>query len=129
MTITALSDGRVWIEHGYYAGSYSDWTTDRRRVRISPERFATFREHLRPYRPHGELDLYGQPACAIFWNDVDGARVIWRDAAGSDKLVFNFGCDPETRLKEAQALRAASDLLGIADLKLPWGQWVATSRN
>ena len=125
--ITALSDGRVWIEHGYWAGSYRDWRVERRLEHVPRERFARFREALRPYRPKGELALQEKPPCETFWHDVDGARVEWKDATGADKLILNFGCDPESKRPMADAVRAAPDLLNLATLKMPWGQWVATT--
>jgi hypothetical protein len=125
--ITALSDGRVWIEHGYWAGRYRDWRVERRLEHALPENFARFREALRPHRPRGELALQEKPPCETFWNDVDGARVEWRDANGTDRLILNFGCDPASKRAMADALRAAPNLLGIATLKIPWGQWVATT--
>jgi hypothetical protein len=125
--ITALSDGRVWIEHGYWAGRYRDWRVERRLEHVSLESFTRFREALRPHRPSGELVLQGKPPCETFWNDLDGVRVEWRDGAKSDKLILNFGCDLETKQAMAEALRTAPDALGIATLKLPWGQWVATT--
>lgn len=30
LKLTVASDGRVWIEHGWWAGAYSDWTINRR---------------------------------------------------------------------------------------------------
>lgn len=125
--ITALSDGQIWMEHGYWAGPYRDWRVERQHIQGAPERFARFRDALLPYRPTGTLALQDQPPCTTLWNDVDGARVEWKDAKGSDKLLLNFGCDPETRRAMADAVRAAPDLLGIATLKMPWGQWVATT--
>jgi hypothetical protein len=125
--ITALSDGRVWIEHGYWAGRYRDWRVERRLEQVPRENFERFREHLRPYRPSGELLLQGKPACDTFWSDVDGVRVTWRGTTGNDKLVLNFGCDPEKMRAMAEALRAASGALGIRTLQLPWGQSVATT--
>jgi len=125
--IRALSDGQIWIEHGYWAGHYRDWRVERRHIHGSPERFAHFRGALLPYRPSGTLSLREKPPCETLWNDADGARVEWKDAGRTDKLLLNFGCDPETRKAMADAVRAAPDLLGIARLKMPWGQWVATT--
>jgi hypothetical protein len=125
--ITVLSDGHVWIEHGYWRGDYRDWTVNRRRERVSVESFALFRERLRAHRPNGELVLRGKPPCETFWHDVDEVWVEWRDRRRADKLIFNFGCDPETRRGIAEALRAAPDALGIPTLKLPQGQWLAIS--
>lgn len=125
--ITALSDGRVWIEHGFWQGKYRNWRVERRLVQTTPERFASFREALSPYRPKGELSLQDKPPCHTFWFDVDGVRVEWQDASGTDRLLLNFGCDPESNRAMADALRAAPDLLGIARLRIPWGQWSATA--
>lgn len=125
--LTALSDGRVWIEHSYWAGRYQDWTTERKLVRVPTASFQRFRDHLSRYRPHGVLALNQKPPCATFWNDVDGARVAWLDRTGQDKLFLNFGCDPEAKKAEIEALKSAPALLGISTLRMPWGQWLATS--
>lgn len=125
--VVALSDGRVWVEHGYWAGKYRNWRVERRLEQASPQSFARFREHLIPFRPHGQLVLDDKPPCETFWHDVDGVRVEWRDSNGADTLIFNFGCDPKTKQAMAAALKAAPDLLGIDSLKIPWGQWVVTS--
>ncbi len=58
---------------------------------------------------------------------MDGVRVEWKDGTASDKLILNFGCDPQAKQAMAEALRAAPNVLGISTLKLPWGQWVATT--
>ncbi|WP_428682572.1 hypothetical protein [Sphingopyxis sp.] len=127
--ITAVSDGRVWIEHGYRTGKYRGWRLERQLEYVTPDKFARFVQALRPYRPKGELSLQDRPACQALWNDMDGVRVAWIDANGTDKLIFNFGCDTDSNRKMADALRAAPDLLGLASLKMPWGQWVATSQS
>jgi hypothetical protein len=125
--VTARSDGHVWIEHGYWAGHYRDWTVERRVEQTSPANFERLRDRLRPYRPNGNLELQSKPPCETFWNDVDGVRVEWRDSLRDDKLIFNFGCDPDARRAMADALRGAPAALEIPSLKMPWGQWVATT--
>lgn len=127
MKVTASSDGRVWIEHGYWAGHYTDWTKERRLERVPISNFLRFRDQLARYRPRGVLALNQKPPCETFWNDIDGARVEWRDSNRDDKLFLNFGCDPDGKRIIAETVRAAPDLLGISTLKMPWGQWVATS--
>ena len=111
----------------FWQGKYRNWRVERRLVQTTPERFASFREALSPYRPKGELSLQDKPPCHTFWFDVDGVRVEWQDASGTDRLLLNFGCDPESNRAMADALRAAPDLLGIARLRIPWGQWSATA--
>jgi hypothetical protein len=125
--VTALSDGRVWIEHSYWAGHYTDWTVERQRERVPVENFARFRDQLSRYRPRGVLALNDKPPCDTFWNDIDGVRVEWRDGANSDKLFLNFGCDPQGKRAMVEAVKSAPGLLGISTLKMPWGQWVATT--
>ena len=125
--VTAMSDGRVWIEHGYWAGRYTDWTVERRLKHIPIGNFVKLCDHLSRYRPKGVLALNHKPPCETFWNDVDGVRVQWRDGTNDDKLFLNFGCDPEAKKSMADALKSAPSLLGISSLKMPWGQWVATT--
>lgn len=123
--VTVLSNGRVWTEHGYWAGRYTDWTIERRLRRVSLATFLRFADRLRPFRPHGQLSLNEQPQCARLASDFDGAQVQWRDRAGSDKLILDFSCDPQVRQAMAVAIRDAPELLGFRGLRMPWGQWVA----
>lgn len=125
--IIASSDGRVWIEHGYWLGQYSDWTVERSLRRVPLMVFAQFRDKLSPFRPNGTLSLNDQPQCAELSTDFDGAEVRWLDATGSSRLALDFSCDPKAREAMANAIREAPKLLGISGLKLPWGQWVAST--
>jgi hypothetical protein len=125
--LTVSSDGRAWIEHGYWAGNYRDRRVERRLEHVLPANLARFREHLRPYRPRGEISLQEKPACDVLWYDVDGVRVEWRDANRTDRLILNFGCDPAVHRRLAEALRVAPDLLGIPTLKMPWNQWLVAT--
>jgi hypothetical protein len=112
--VTAQSDGRVWIEHGYWEGRYTDWTVERRLEHVPIGNFAKFRDQLSRFRPHGVLALNQKPPCKTFWNDVDGVRVEWRDQASDDKLFLNFGCDPQENRAMADAVKSAPELLGLA---------------
>jgi len=125
--IIASSDGRVWIEHGYWAGNYSDWTVERSLHRVPLTAFAQFRDRLNPFRPTGTLSLNDKPECVELASDFDGAEVQWRDATGNSRLILDFSCDPEARRAMANAIREAPILLGIGELKMPWGQWVAST--
>ena len=127
VTMTVLSDGRVWIEQGHWAGRYNNWVVERQLERVPVENVVHFRDRLSRFRPHGVLVLTDKPPCETFWNDVDGVRVEWRDGDQTDKLFYNFGCDPETKRAMTEALKSAPGLLGIPKLKMPWGQWAATS--
>ncbi len=125
--IIASSDGRVWIEHGYWLRRYSDWTVERSLRHVSVMAFAQFRDKLGPFRPHGTALLNDQPQCTELSSDFDGAEVHWLDATDSSRLVFDFSCDPKAREAMANAIREAPKLLGIGGLKMPWGQWVAST--
>lgn len=116
LKLTASSTGRVWIERGYWAADYSIWQVRRRRVRVSPERFAAFRNHLRPLRPEGELRLDRPERCANFEDDLGGVRVGWRGGGRDSLLSYNFGCDRDTRRATADALVIAPRALGIHGL-------------
>lgn len=125
--IIASSDGRVWIEHGYWLGQYSDWTVERSLRRVHVTAFAQFRDNLSPFRPNGTLSLNDQPQCSELSTDFDGAEVRWLDATGNSRLALDFSCDPKVREAMANTIRAAPKLLGISGLKMPWGQWVAST--
>lgn len=125
--IIASSDGRVRIEHGYWLGKYSDWTVERSLRHVSLTVFAQFRDRLSSFRPSGTLSLNDQPQCKELATDFDGAEVQWRDATGNSRLILDFSCDPEARKAMANAIREAPNLLGISELKMPWGQWVAST--
>jgi hypothetical protein len=117
LKLTASSTGQVWIERGYWAGEYSIWQVRRRRVRVTPERFAQLREHLRPHRPQGELLLDRPEACSYFEDDAGEVRVEWRGGGGDSRLRYDFGCDGDTRRAMADALRRAPRPLGIHGLR------------
>jgi hypothetical protein len=118
--ITALSDGRVWIEQGHWAGDYTDWRTTKRFETVSVEAFSRFRAALQAYRPHGKAIFVDQRNCTVLMADLDQIDVKWRDMESEDQLVFNFGCDPQSRHAIADALRNAPGELGILRLEMPW---------
>jgi hypothetical protein len=119
---TASSTGRVWIESGHWEDSPDGnpdnqmWYAVRQVVRIAPERFAAFRDQLRPYRPVGRLMLVGPPACAIIENHSDGVTVRWQGGGEDGQLIFDFSSDPETRRLTRNAVRTAPAPLGIRNL-------------
>jgi hypothetical protein len=126
--LTAVSDGRVWIEHGRWYGDYTDWRVARRRVKVSPDQFAQFRQQLVAYRPAGDLALDGRESCAAFYTDMSEVTVAWRGGGADASLRFNYGCDPEARAEMAAALAAAPKALGVRNLRIPDNDWVATTR-
>lgn len=111
--LTVASNGKVWIEHSYRDTAYDTWDTTRRRIRVSPERFAAFRESLDQYRPKGALDLSDNADCKEFWTDMAGVKVTWREGGAEDRLHYNYGCDPSTREAMSKALRGAPAMLGV----------------
>lgn len=124
MKFTASSTGRVWIETNTWAyppeGDIRNRFPQvvRRVVRIAPERFAAFREQLRPYRPVGELMLDRPPACEMIENHSEGVIVRWQGSGENGQLIFDFSCDPERRRAIRDALQTAPALLGIPNLRL-----------
>jgi hypothetical protein len=125
VTITALSDGRVWIEHGYWAGEYKDWEKTIQHTRVSAEQFARFRGLLMPYRPTGDLWLRDKPPCATFWTDMPELKIVWRGGGRDGSLWFNYGCDPATHEAMIKAFDEAPSALGIE--RIPRPDWVATT--
>jgi hypothetical protein len=126
--IVALSDGYVWIEAGHWAATYRDWVVQRRRVRVSAERYARFRAQLAPYRPAGELLLDEHSRCEDFWTDMREVTIAWRGGGADARLRYNFGCDQATKAAMANALSGAPGLLGIRHLPNPLTDWTATTR-
>jgi hypothetical protein len=125
--LTVASDGRVWIEHGYWAGRYRDWTIERRQVKVSPEQFAAFQQRLEPYRPEGTLELNDQPQCEEFWTDMAGVRVSWRDGGKESRLLYNFGCNPTANAAMRDAINAAPSALNIKGLTVTTTNGPATT--
>lgn len=131
-TITVAEDGRVWVERERQVGSMKDILSDREtpwRVRwemvsVTPDQLAAFRALLAPYRPQGKTLFHGD-ACEIFFTDMPGTYVWWRNADTEDMLHYDFGCDPDTHARMKADLVAAPALLGIA---MPEQTWVATTR-
>lgn len=90
-TWTALSDGRVQIERGYWAGDYEDWRTNTRVIMIGPEQYRRFSEALAPYRPQQDTQP-DEGACLSGMYDQDGAVVRWREQGVEVFRSFDFGC-------------------------------------
>jgi hypothetical protein len=126
LKLQIASDGRVWIEQGYWAGHYRDWRTHRYLAKVTPERLTAFRTAIDPFRPAGLRELDGA-SCKNFWTDMPGVRVIWKTGGAADELRANFGCDPETNAGMAAALKQAPDLLEIPGLQAPAFTWAATT--
>jgi hypothetical protein len=113
IALTVFWDGRVRVEHGYWAGHYQDWRVVRRTVRVPADRVAAFRARLAPYRPEGAQFLDDSPQCEEFLTDQHGVSIAWTGGGTSARLIYNYGCDPTSRAAMAKALSTASDLLGI----------------
>ncbi|WP_343714027.1 hypothetical protein [Inquilinus sp.] len=129
--IIAYSDGRVWIEHGYWAvekdGEYSDWQIVHRRDRVAPERFRRLRDDLLPYRPDGTVLLGDEASCRIYATDSGGLHVKWHGPSSDAHLRIDLGCVSETLQPTMNAVKVAPSKLGIPDLPEPWSQWAVAS--
>jgi hypothetical protein len=110
----AASDGRVWIEEGHWAGRYTDWEVTKRRAHLTAAQFARFRQRLLPYRPSEAARVDGPETCKAFASDSAEIVVVWRGGGPDARLVFDFGCDAETRAAMREALQSAPALLGVA---------------
>lgn len=129
--ITAYSDGRVWIEHGYWAvekdGEYSDWQVVHRLHRVAPERFQRLRDALRPYRPNGTLLLGDEGTCRIYATDNGDVHVRWHGPSSDAHLRIDLGCVSEKLQPVIDAVKVAPSKLGIRDLPEPWSRWAVVS--
>lgn len=129
--IMAYSDGRVWIEHGYWAvekdGEYSDWQVTHRLDRVTPERFRRVRESLRPYRPDGTLSLGDEKSCEIYATDNGDLHVEWSGPRSDARLWIDTGCVSRRLQPTMDAVKAAPGKLGLRDLPEPWSRWALDS--
>lgn len=100
----ALSDGRVMVEQGYWAGDYRNWRTRQRIIETTPEQYGRFREALAPYKPARSAP---PPDCATGLFDQDGAIVRWFEDGTEVYRYFDFGCldDPESNDAVRRALQ------------------------
>ena len=131
--INAYSDGRVWIEHGYWAvergGEYSDWQVVHRLDRVAPERFRRIRDDLRPYRPDGTLFLGDAKSCEIDATDNGDLRVEWHGPRSDADLRIDTGCVSKRLQPMMDAIMAAPGKLGLRDLPEPWSRWAVASQE
>ena len=111
------SDGRIWVEHGYWAGDYRNWRVRRRLVRSTPEAFARFRDRMSPFRPTGVLWLREPgPDCATFLTDGSEVRLRWLGDGADAELWFAYGCDPIRHAALHDAVAEAVAELGLGEL-------------
>lgn len=114
--LTLAADGRIWVEHGYWAGEYRNWRTRVRVVQSTPEAFAQFRARLSPYRPVGRLWLRDADGCGTFLYDGSEVRLQWQGGPGRSELWFTDSCDPAVHAPMFEAVSLAIDSLGLGDL-------------
>ena len=102
---------------GVFEGRRFTAVTGERRFQATAEQFRAFARHLAPLRPAtGEVHYSGEN-CSMTATDMPSADVAWHGAGGAQqRLSFYFGCDMERNRAIAERLRAAPDLLPIADL-------------
>jgi hypothetical protein len=130
--LTVADDGRVWVERTRRVGTLEDWRNEnearwrvqRELVKVTPEQLAAFKSLLAPYRPSGSL-LLADDACEVFFTDMPGTTVSWRKNGAEDKLIYDFGCDPNVYAGMKDDLVTAPSLLGIV---APEQTWIATTR-
>lgn len=106
----AVSDGRVWIERGYWVRDHKDWRVSRRLVHTSPEQFVLLRERLEPYKSPRSTGS-SETDCGSYISDNDGAIVTWSSNGVETRRVFDFGCLDDREMNDA--VRNAHDVLGI----------------
>lgn len=104
----ALSDGRVLVERGYWAGDYRNWRTRRRTIDTTPEQYSRFREALAPYKP--TRDTAPSDDCATGLSDQDGVIVRWSEDGTEVYRYFDFGCLDDPVMNEA-VRRAPQELV------------------
>ena len=110
-TVTVNRDGT-----GLFEGRRFTAVAGERRFTLTPAQFRAFARQLEPLRPAGE-QRYSGDVCGVMATDLPSTDVRWRSADGSEQhLYFYFGCDMERNRAIADRLRAAPDLLPIAEL-------------
>jgi hypothetical protein len=117
-TIVAMSDGRLWVVRGYWAGHYSDWRSTHKRLPVSAAQFDLLTQKLAPLRAKGDVFVDEKQQCSP---DQGGLTVRWHDASGTDSFHYDFGCDNQLNRETVNALRAVRHILGIEREKVSWG--------
>lgn len=109
--VTMLPDGS-----GVFEGIRFTAVTGTRAFRPGADAYRRFFAALAPYRPVGErLIQPGTPDCGNAPTDMPGVDVRWSEVSGaSHHLNFYYGCR-QANPAMAEALRAAPQLLPIAD--------------
>jgi hypothetical protein len=111
-TITLGPDGQ-----GIFAGQQFTAATGERRFQATPGQVRAFTALLAPLKPTGEQKFgANQGDCEQVGTDAPAVRVRWQGALRSASLSFYYGCIGKKANRYADALRAAPDLLPIAEL-------------
>lgn len=114
--IVAVSDGRLAIEATKFDRLTGGLTTSRWTSRLAPDQLLLFWERLAVYRPRGEQVIDGR-TCRAFASDSAEVRITWQNAATTDRLVYNFGCEAPERQAMATALHSAPSLIPLKYLQ------------
>lgn len=113
LTIVATGQGRV-EEWSRDPRNWKRGVTRRWDVRLPPDRFDAFEAALRGYRPAGDVRLDDETSCRSYTPDAQTVRIRWSEAGlALGSLLYDFGCDPETRREWADRLLASPRVLGI----------------
>lgn len=110
--VTVSPDGA-----GTFEGRNFTAATGTRTFRVTPAQYRAFAAQLAPLRPReGSVRMSGE-ACRSMATDLPSAEVTWSSQIGSaQSYYFNYGCDMDRNRAIAERLRAAPDLLPIAEL-------------
>ncbi len=115
LTIVATGQGRI-EEWSRDPRNWKRGLTRRWNIHLPPERFDAFEAALRSYRPARDVRLDDEVSCRSYTPDGQTVRINWSEAGlALGSLVYDFGCDPETRREWADRLLEAPRVLGIRD--------------
>ncbi|HEV7660085.1 MAG TPA: DUF6438 domain-containing protein [Allosphingosinicella sp.] len=101
---------------GTFEGRHHTAVTGTRPFRLRPGQYQAFARHLAPLRPARGTIRYAGERCRSTATDMPSAEVTWRSRRGTQGLYFYYGCDMRSNRAIAARLRAAPDLLPLAQL-------------
>ena len=119
--ISVAPSGKMLIEHGGWDSDHRNWRYWRTVADVGPARAAAFAASLKADRPTGEQVLASGATCSAPTTQDDGLRIEWLAAQRHDLLTAKFNCPAQRDSQLADRLRHAPDLLGLRQLRFPWG--------
>lgn len=112
----AVYNIKMWKNgQGVFTGASNTVITGEGKFSVTEEQYSAFAGTLARFRPKKDVIYDGREGgpCAQVATDQASVEVTWRDAAGTRKLYYNYGCDREKHAEMASALANAPKMLPV----------------